>query len=155
MHVKDWDRFLRQCYAHLKPGGWCEIAVATADPKCDDGTFPADSAIRELSETSRKACLEAGLDLGVGPRLKTLFKDAGFENVQQTPMKVPCSPWAKDAVYKEIGRFESVNMIEGAKNFLPRAWITMAGKSEQDVAMLVYRLESELRTNKQHCYNIV
>jgi hypothetical protein len=150
--IRNWKRFIRQCYNHVKPGGWVEIASVYPMVRSDDGTLPPDSAWVELSQ----AFLDIGLRMDSDPeyqlKLKAMFKEVGFESVHETIMKIPSSSWAKDPLQKKIGSYEMVNIIEGSANFLHRCWTKDMGKTDDDIAMMSYRLKSELKTNKMHCY---
>lgn len=150
--IRDWPKLVRQCYDHIAPGGWVEFASTHPAPLCDDGTLDPNGAYMELVNTWD----EIGAKIACEPMSATKFKqwliDAGFEDVEEHIFKIPCSPWPKDPTLKKIGAYELMNVIEGAKGFLLKGWVDVAGKSKEALEMMLYRTRKELATNRNHSY---
>jgi SAM-dependent methyltransferase len=150
--IRDFRKFIRQCFDHVKPGGWVEICSVYPIPRSDDGTLPDDAAILELSQTFRAISIRMGADSEFQLKLKDWFVEIGFEGVVEQIFKLPSSPWAKDSTMKKIGAFQLMNVVEGASGFLHRGWTKDFGQTREELELLVMRLRKELSTNKFHCY---
>jgi hypothetical protein len=150
--IRDWDRFLQQCYRHVKPGGWVEISSVHFTAKCDDETLPKDAAIVEMISDFDDIATKMGADIHYPARLKSLFHKEGFINIVETIFHIPSSPWMDDEQMKSIGTFEMVNIAEGAHGLMNRGWCSELRRSEEDLAMLVMRVKQELSSGKMHCY---
>ena len=150
--IRDFKKFIRQCYDHVKPGGFVEISSVYPIPASDDGTLPEDTAVVEVCQAFHEISLRMGADAQFQLKLKDWFKEAGFEGVTETIFKIPSSPWAEDLTQKKIGAFEQINAVEGAAGFLLRGWTKDFGQTKEELEMLVMRLRKELSTNQIHCY---
>src|ERR1700710_2340092 len=47
--IRDWPRLARQCFDHIKPGGYLELQCINTRVQCDDGSSPPDSALEKFS----------------------------------------------------------------------------------------------------------
>jgi SAM-dependent methyltransferase len=150
--IRNWPKFGKQCFEHLKPGGYVEWSSVHVHAQSDDGTLPKDAAIVELVDTFNGLTIKMGADPHYPTKLKSFLEGAGFENVVERVYKVPSSPWAKDPTMKSIGAFEYLNIVEGAEGFLIHGYNEWMGRSLDDLRDLVARLKRELGRNKQHCY---
>jgi SAM-dependent methyltransferase len=150
--IRNFEKFIKQCYVHTKPGGWIEISSVYPSPRADDNTLPPGAAIKELSGSFHEISKRMGADTDFQLKLKGWFEEVGLENVTEEVFKIPSSPWAKDLAMKKIGAFELMNIVEGAAGFLHRGWTKDFGKSREELEMLVMRLRKELSSNKMHCY---
>ena len=151
--LRDYPKLLRQCYEHLKPGGWCELACIYPVPMCDDGTMPPDSGFKVICDKF----MEAGLIWGTPPdaplRFATHLRNAGFVNVSENIYKVPSSPWPKDKRQKQIGALEMTNVVEGAQGFGLRVFGNVFGwtKAQTELAMLNFKRDVSNRNYHQYC----
>jgi hypothetical protein len=150
--IRNFRKFIQQCFDHVKPGGWVEISSVYPMPRADDGTLPDDAALLELSQGFHEISVRMGADAEFQLKLKDWFLDIGFEGVTEEIFKIPSSPWAKDLTMKKIGAFELMNIVEGASGFLHRGWTKDFGQSREELEMLVMRIKKELSANKFHCY---
>ena len=151
--IRDWKRFIRQCYDHVKPGGWVEISSVYPMLKSDDGTLPPpDSGMLEVALTFDNISRRMSADPEFQFKLKGWFEDQGFISVQEKVFKIPSSPWAKGLTMKKIGAFEVMNVVGGAAGFLHRGWSKDFGKSQEELEVLIMRIRKELSSNKYHCY---
>lgn len=95
--IGDWPRLLRQCYSHLKPGGWFEAQEFEAWVLSDDGSHESAVAVMDWQDRLNAASAEFGKPMNVAPRIAAWLEDEGFVNVQDDIYKVRSSPqgiWA-------------------------------------------------------------
>src|SRR4051794_37284025 len=60
--VHSWERFIHQCHAHLKPGGWLELQEVQFPIKCDDNSVTAEDALMKWSVLVHEAAAKRGID---------------------------------------------------------------------------------------------
>src|SRR5690606_5208364 len=137
--VKDWDRFFRQIYTHLKPGGYIEIHdYETHELFCDDGTYKYESALAEYYRNIEAGMKKLGLFI-TWDSAPDRLRAAGFENVSVTKINCPISPWAKDPKKKEQGAI-SLSTIEVALESYGLALFTrVLGMAESEAKDLMAR----------------
>lgn len=84
--VRDWLRFHRQAFHHLKPGGWLEMQENEAWFQREDDTCPpwTQMFLEKLDEAS----ILSGRRLNVAAEQKQYMIDAGFVDVQDHVYKV-------------------------------------------------------------------
>jgi 2-polyprenyl-3-methyl-5-hydroxy-6-metoxy-1,4-benzoquinol methylase len=150
--IRDWKKFIKQCYDHVKPGGWVEISSVFLYPRADDDSYPLDAALRELSSSFHDISIRMGADAEFQLKLKSWFNEQGFAIVEEVVFEIPCSPWPKNSTMKVIGAFELINIVEGASSMLHRGWTKEFGKSIEELELLIMRLRKELGSNRIHCY---
>lgn len=80
---------------NLKPGGWVELQEFDARANCDDGTMPADAALKRFFDTADAALKTFGMDIHAGEKLREPLEKAGFVNISVVTHKVPIGTWAK------------------------------------------------------------
>ena len=86
--IGDWDKLTRQCYEHLKPGGWLEFQEPVALCESDDGTIENAHAMLQWQELCNEAAKVFAKEIRVGQTLKQRMLDAGFVDVAEKVVKV-------------------------------------------------------------------
>lgn len=104
-YIKDVDKLLRNCYEHVKPGGWVEFSDFGGYALCDDGTMPEDYPVNECFKLVRKALANNGTNFLIANEHEEHFKQAGFRNVQCRIVKTPIGVWPK---VRETSREETL-----------------------------------------------
>lgn len=150
--IKDWPRLIKQCYTHLKPGGWVEFKEKYPFMQSDDNTLAEDSALGQWG----KYFFEAGELMGVSPaaprHIKMWMEKAGFVDVQEHILKIPVSPWPKDKTLKHIGAFEHVNMTEGLENLSLRPFTSALGWSPEKTQLFLMDVRNDIKNRRIHAY---
>jgi Methyltransferase domain len=84
--IRDWPRFHKQAFNHIRPGGWFEMQENDAWFQRDDGTCPEWSKL--FLENLDEASIRSGRRLNVAKEQKQHMIDAGFINVHDEVFKV-------------------------------------------------------------------
>lgn len=127
-----------------------ELAV---DARTDDNSLPEGIYIREWCANQEAAAQKAGLGLLIsGGVLEKQLKEAGFENTVVREFKIPVSPWPADSRLREVGRFQSVAMLEGIHGLTIVLWTRFLGWSAQEVEVFLAMVRNEFKSKKIHCY---
>ena len=125
--IADWDEYFRQCYLHLKPGGWVEALERGVKPTSDDGSVGPD----HFWTTWGDAVLSAGERWGKGFNafeiLKERMEAAGFVDVVEVKHKWPIGPWMDDPLMKELGIWNFLRLDTGLEGYVLRLFTTAQG----------------------------
>ncbi|KAL8940789.1 MAG: hypothetical protein Q9211_002111 [Gyalolechia sp. 1 TL-2023] len=124
--IADWDDYFRQCYRHLKPGGWVEALERGVKPESDDGTVGPDHFWTTWGNTVLAVGERWGKGFDAWELLKGSMERAGFVDVVQVPMKWPIGQWMEDQRMKELGMWNALRLDTGLEGYVMRLF-TMAG----------------------------
>lgn len=121
-------------------------------PACDDETLPEDCAYIEVCRAFQEIGAKIKADPNAPLHFHEYLKEAGFDNVCETVLKIPTSPWPKDRRLKKVGALELLNLMEGAQGFLLRGYTKEFGKTREELELLLMEMRKELTTQKYHSY---
>jgi ubiquinone/menaquinone biosynthesis C-methylase UbiE len=150
--ISDWDRLVRQAYAHVQPGGWVEFQEPLAQCECDDGTMDMASDLLQWQVLCHGAAKGFGKDIRAGHTLKQRMLDAGFVDVHEKVVKIPLGPWPKDPRMKEIGRYQREHMAMGIEPYTLGLLGKVLGWSEAECRVLIAKVVSDIRNKALHLY---
>ncbi|KAG6034080.1 hypothetical protein E4U41_006693 [Claviceps citrina] len=93
---------IRRAWENLAPGGWIEFF----DPH--HVYLPVDqplagTAVDRWASLVNEAARSVGRDLGKAGRYAQWLREAGFVNVTEEKVGLPCSAWTKDERLKKLG----------------------------------------------------
>uniref|UniRef100_A0A093XFV1 Cyclin-dependent kinase-like 5 n=1 Tax=Talaromyces marneffei PM1 TaxID=1077442 RepID=A0A093XFV1_TALMA len=148
--IRDWPRFHRQAFDHVKPGGWFEMQENDAWFQRDDGSCPEWTQL--FLEKLDEASILSGRRLNVARDQKQYMIDAGFVNVHDEIFRLPLSPWHNDPRMKEIGRIRGVAMNEGVEGYSLALYTRFLGWSPTEVRILLAKVRSEFNDMQNQMY---
>ncbi|KAI5461959.1 S-adenosyl-L-methionine-dependent methyltransferase [Mariannaea sp. PMI_226] len=153
--VTDWNALFQQAYKALKPGGWIESFECNGFFESDDGTVTDKTATAQwgifFREGSRKLGSTASFSVVRDKLQRKALEEVGFEKIEEEPIKIPISGWAKDPRKRQVGQFSRAaieNDIEGAVGFMA----TQLGWTKEEITVYSAHLRKELRAGKVHAY---
>jgi hypothetical protein len=88
----------------LTPGGWMEVADICLPVQSDDGTLPADSALKKWCDLVLDGSTKIGRGSDTAMHYKEQMIASGFDNVVQVVYKWPTNQWPKNKKMKELGK---------------------------------------------------
>ncbi|KAF1931556.1 S-adenosyl-L-methionine-dependent methyltransferase [Didymella exigua CBS 183.55] len=150
--IADWDRLMRQCHAHLKPGAWLEFQEPVALCESDDGTIDHAHAVRRWQDLCNDAATVFAKEIRVAHTLKQRMLDAGFVDVTEKVVKVPIGPWPRDPRMKEIGRYQREHMAMGIEPYTLGFIGKILGWSEDECRVLIAQVTNDVRRKDLHMY---
>lgn len=118
----------------------------------DDDTYPANSATRRYLELLVEASHKAGQPFTDIHGLKSRVVDAGFQNVDETKLKAPWGPWAKEKRLKEMGFWTLLILETGFESFGLALMTRVLGMDKTEVDELSQKAFAELKSRKLHIY---
>jgi hypothetical protein len=116
----------------------------------EDGSLPADCALKKWIALIQQACRLNKRPIDIGPELKPMLEEAGFINVQVEIYKLPHSPWPKNPKLKEIGAFSLVNMLEGLEGLSLALFTRVHGWSNQEVHAFLPEVRKDFHKKEYH-----
>ncbi|KAI4159161.1 MAG: hypothetical protein LQ342_006808 [Letrouitia transgressa] len=138
--IADWDEYFRQCYLHLKPGGWVEALERGVKPTSDDGSVGPDHFWTEWGNTVLGAGEKWGKGFNAFEILKEKMEAAGFVDVVEVNMKWPIGPWMDDPHMKELGIWNFLRLDTGLEGYVMRLFTSAHGVSYDSVLNLGLQL---------------
>ncbi|KAJ5332859.1 uncharacterized protein N7506_006642 [Penicillium brevicompactum] len=151
----EWETVYTQCYNNLRPGGWMEQLEAKPFLECDDGSLPADNALRTWGPNLLECGERARRPLDTMERMKERFQNAGFVDIHEKEYKWPIGPWARDQKFKEAGVVNLQHWMSGMEGWsmwlltkfgAPEPW------SHDEVIVYIAKLRAELKNPRYHIY---
>ena len=142
-----WDKFYKQVYHNLAPGGWIEQVEAEVGMSCDDKTLPPDSPLTSMGDKLEAFGVRTGNTGRTVHLMRGGIEKAGFTNIHEHPFKAPLGAWAKGVLYKEAGAMNLEHYKEGLEGWI--MWVfTKYGEPEpwsaEQVQVYVKELKEEL-----------
>ncbi|RSL94409.1 hypothetical protein CDV31_014323 [Fusarium ambrosium] len=110
--IRNWSRYLKQCYDNLEPGGTLELMDIIYPLQSDDGTLKEEHPAYQWSVLLQEGFSGGGHPLNTALYYKDWLKDAGFVDIVEVKEKWPCSAWARDPKYKQIGMWAYENGVQ-------------------------------------------
>ncbi|KAL8951952.1 MAG: hypothetical protein Q9222_002104 [Ikaeria aurantiellina] len=150
--IADWDEYFRQCYLHLKPGGWVEALERGVKPVSDDGTVGPDHFWTTWGNTVLSVGEMWGKGFNAWELLKERMEAAGFVDVVQVPMKWPIGPWMDDAHMKELGKWNALRLDTGLEGYVMRLFTMAGGWSYTEVQAFLGKFKTCMRDPRNHGY---
>jgi SAM-dependent methyltransferase len=93
--LRNVDRLIATMWDNLLPGGWAEFQEFGGELCCDDGSLPADSALRRFFDLCAESVKEYGMSFRVANNLAGPLAALGFQNVRCQVFKTPIGVWPK------------------------------------------------------------
>jgi SAM-dependent methyltransferase len=139
-HVPGPERAVREVFRVLKPGGTCQFL------EVNNHTLvlrPEDTELSALLAQVDQLQLATGGDPSIGVRMASLFRGAGFSDVQDEPF--PLGADAKDP--KELAEYaeDVARLVESADEALGPSWVSRLQAGTTKLRALPSRPEGELR----------
>ncbi|KAK1491252.1 methyltransferase domain-containing protein [Colletotrichum tamarilloi] len=150
--IRNWRRFLQNCFDNLNPGGYLELNDIDAVPVSDDGTLTEDTSLMK----SVRLCCEAIAKLGVPyehfSRFEGVLKEIGFEDVHIQRFKWPTNSWPKDKKHKEIGIWNYENFAPNWEGFLMAPLTRALDWTKEEVIILAMEARKDFANRNIHAY---
>lgn len=103
--IRDWPRFIRQCWENLKPGGWLEMKEPSFPIRSDHSDSRESSPTINWSCKVKEAMAEKGVDLAAAERFGEILREQGFVTISEKVTKWPAGPWMDDPSLKQAGEY--------------------------------------------------
>lgn len=140
----------------LKPGfGWIEDVEIDFTPRCDDGSLPADSALKKWHSWLMDATQRAYKPMQYNHETGAVLAAQGFVDIREEVIKIPINPWEKDPHQKDVGRWYNLGFTQGLEACSMAPFTRMFGWAREDVIRLTNDVAKEVCSRKIHVYHQV
>jgi len=153
--IKDWDRFYRQAFRCLKPGGYLEHHENSVRWMCDRDTIKEDSPLDQW----HKVFWAAGEKTGQTFRIiedntqKQGMERAGFVDLTVKDWKGPNTPWPDaDERMQRIGAYAQMTLETDAEGWVLYIWNAVMGWSVEEVRVYLAHVRNQYRSSKIRPY---
>ncbi|CCF45655.1 methyltransferase [Colletotrichum higginsianum] len=150
--ISNWEKYIRECYKNLSPGGYLELNEGDAVPLSDDGTLTEDSSLMKAVRLWCEALAALGSPFEDVGRLVGVMKDVGFEDVHINCFKWPTNPWAKDHRHKELGIWNYENLSPNLEGFFMAPLTRGLDWTREEVLLLAMEARKDLGNRNIHAY---
>lgn len=146
--IADWPRFYRQCFDHLKPGGYLEMQEHDAWISTLNEEEPPWT--QDWNRTLNEASAKFGKVLNVANNHVGWMKEAGFTEVEDQIHKIPIGAWAKGN--KDLGRLHLLEMLDAVEPYTLALYSKVLGKSLEETKIVIEMVKKEFRTRTFKLY---
>ncbi|KAK0387404.1 hypothetical protein NLU13_5716 [Sarocladium strictum] len=148
--IRDWPKFIQQCYDNLESGGWLELADILLDFSTDDGTVSADSPAKKWGDLMLEAADKFGAPLDSCTRYKQQLQDAGFVDVVEQVYKWPSYVWPRDPKFKEMGMWTYENLGNGGSGLSLALFTRALGWTAEEVEVFLVQVRKDMKNPSVH-----
>ncbi|KAF4984575.1 hypothetical protein FZEAL_251 [Fusarium zealandicum] len=149
--IDDWDKFYRQIYKFLKPGGWFQhiepdLQMLSENPEV---TVDDQHIFSRWAQLFRQVGDKMGKTLDFGDRkLEKLAQEAGFDQINYQTHKIPIGKWPKDKDLKELGTFVSLSFSQALDGFVKLPLCEVLGWSPEEMQLFAVEMRRDLLNPK-------
>ncbi|OCK93441.1 S-adenosyl-L-methionine-dependent methyltransferase [Cenococcum geophilum 1.58] len=151
----EWEDLYGKCFANIEPGGWIEQVEGDVRVLCDDDTLPADSSMASWGPQFLSCGERSCRKLDTIDTFMARIKKAGFVDVHEQEYKFPVGPWAKNKVYKELGKINMMHWdagLEGWALWLLTKYGSPTPWTKEEVQVYVAKMKLDMKDPKIHSY---
>jgi ubiquinone/menaquinone biosynthesis C-methylase UbiE len=113
-----YPNLIKKIYKHLKPGGYVEITEMPPRVQSKrQEALPADYPLLKHAKLLKKALKSVGRDPKVIDQLPTHVFEANYIDITATKTIAPLCTWAREARWKDVGRLNMLNFLEGLEGW--------------------------------------
>lgn len=102
-----------------------------------DKSMASSPGVKQWVELVNEGSSKFGKVLDMGPKLRELMTTAGFVDIQEKVVQIPCGPWAKGQKAKEMGVFQREHLCECVDAFTLALFTRVLGWTMQDTQALM------------------
>ncbi|KAH0542951.1 hypothetical protein FGG08_002720 [Glutinoglossum americanum] len=150
---EDFREIIKKAFKYTKPGGWMESQDFMSTVYCDDDTMKDDWPFAEWTRYGDEAAMMLGRPLRIANKFKRWYKEAGFVDVHEEVFKIPLNPWPKDPHYKNIGRINELNWLDGIQAFTLGAFHHAFGWSRDEIEAYLVNVRRAIQDRSVHAYH--
>ncbi|KAK2006642.1 methyltransferase domain-containing protein [Colletotrichum eremochloae] len=150
--IRDWKRYVKQCYDNLSPGGYLELNEVDAIPTSDDGTLTENCNLMKSFNLWADGLAALGSPFEKFSRMEGVLKDTGFEDVHIQRFKWPTNSWPRDAKHRELGIWNYENLAPNIEGMFLASYTRGLGWTKEEVAVMVMEARRDFANRNIHAY---
>ncbi|TKA78622.1 Secondary metabolism regulator LAE1 [Cryomyces minteri] len=152
--VTSWPELYQKTFTHLKPGyGSIEQVEIDLQPRCDDGSLPIDSPVRQWYSHLADATERCGKPIAYQHNTRQMLEAAGFIDIREQVIRAPYNGWPADPHQKEIGRWYNLGLTEGLEGLSMAPFTRIFRWPADTVTRWMQDIKATVCTRRIHAYN--
>ena len=150
--MRDWSKFFRQAFQHLKPGGWLEVQEFVFGYPLASSSVRGNPATTSWANSITGAAAKIGIDVTAAAQFGLLLEAAGFRDWKVKKPIWPVGPWSESRKAKTMGIWARQN-LEDALGAVSLAFLTrIEGWRREEVELSLVGVRNEMRDPDVHQY---
>jgi len=150
--MRDWPKYFRQSFEHLRPGGWIEVQEANVITDCDDESWGENRYLRTLFDDITAITAKQGIHTRKIAELGPDLEKAGFRDIELVRHRWPLGPWSDDKKEKTLGVWARKDILEAVHGAAMGYLVKGAGQSVEEVELRLVDIRKELNDPNVHQY---
>ncbi|KAK2041973.1 methyltransferase domain-containing protein [Colletotrichum somersetense] len=150
--IRDWKRFIKQCYDNLNPGGYLELNEVDAIPTSDDGTLTEGCDLMKTFSLWAEGLAVLGSPFEKFAPMEGVLKEVGFEDVRIQRFKWPTNSWPKDAKHRELGIWNYENLAPNLEGMMIASYTRGLGWTREEVMVMLMKARRDFADRSIHAY---
>ncbi|TQN66701.1 putative methyltransferase tdiE [Colletotrichum shisoi] len=147
-----WEKFLKQAYDNLEPGGYIELQDNAFPILCGDGTLKPDDAMARWSTLMMEGTELIGRPITAPADFRRLLGEAGFEDVVEHRRVWPTSPWPKDEALRRLGFWTQACSLDGVEPGALALFTRVLGWTREEVLVFIAGVRKDFWNRDIHAY---
>ena len=150
--MRDWSKFFRQAFQHLKPGGWLEIQEFVFGYPLASSSIRENPATTSWADAVTDAAAKAGIDVAAAAHFGPLLEAAGFNDWKVEKPIWPVGLWPQSQKEQKMGSWAQQD-FEDALGAVSLAFLTrIEGWTREEVELSLVGVRKEIRDVHVHQY---
>ncbi|KAK1975085.1 methyltransferase domain-containing protein [Colletotrichum cereale] len=150
--IRDWKRYVKQCYDNPSPGGYLELNEVDAIPTCDDGTLTEDCNLAKSFNLWAEGLAALGSPFEKFARMEGVLKETGFKDVHIQRFKWPTNGWPKDAKHRELGLWNHENLAPNLEGMFLASYTRGLDWTKEEVMVMAMNARKDFADRSIHAY---
>jgi len=142
--IRDWDRFIKQAFENLTPGGWLELQEFHFPVECDDGTAAEDTPLMKWSREIYDATKKVGIDMSASFKHIERLRNTGFVKMEESCSKWPIGPWPKGRKEKKMGAMIAKDLADNLRGVSQKMFMQILGKSQEEFDTFITQVHDDI-----------
>ncbi|GJC89292.1 putative methyltransferase tdiE [Colletotrichum liriopes] len=147
-----WEKFLKQAYDNLEPGGYIELQDNAFPILSGDGTLKEDDPMARWSTLMMEGTELIGRPITVPGIFRQLLQEAGFEDVVEHKRVWPTSPWPKNEALRELGFWTQACSLDGVEPGALALFTRVLGWTREEVLVFIASVRKDFKNRDIHAY---
>ncbi|GKT48950.1 putative methyltransferase tdiE [Colletotrichum spaethianum] len=147
-----WEKFLKQAYDNLEPGGYIELQDNAFPILSGDGTLKEDDPMARWSTLMMEGTELIGRPITVPAIFRQMLQEAGFEDVVEHKRVWPTSPWPKNEALRELGFWTQACSLDGVEPGALALFTRVLGWTREEVLVFIASVRKDFKNRDIHAY---
>ncbi|KAI0112833.1 S-adenosyl-L-methionine-dependent methyltransferase [Daldinia grandis] len=145
--VPDWADLYKKAFKHLKPGKWFEDMEFDVRIQSDHAAISEDHMFNTWAEAFYEAGDKLGRSFRIGydNTLKEAMTEAGFVDVHDIKVKMPCHGWPRDPKLQQAGLLMFAMLDQSLEGFCLYLFSKALGWTAEEILLFVAKYRAELK----------